>query len=85
MTLEGINYISQIFAVVGVIASLIFVGYQIRQNTRALRATSHHAVTDSFNAINTLTISDPKVGRLFQLGLAGRRSLARMSTYLSAS
>lgn len=85
MTLEGINYISQIFAVVGVIASLIFVGYQIRLNTRALKATSHHAVTDGFNAINTLTISDPKVGRLFQLGLAGRRSLARMSTYLSAS
>jgi hypothetical protein len=28
------------------------VGLQIRQNTKAIKATSHHAITDSFNAIN---------------------------------
>ena len=33
MTLEALYYISQIVAVAAVLASLIFVGIQIRQNT----------------------------------------------------
>jgi hypothetical protein len=75
MTLEGIYYISQIVAVVGIFASLIFVGLQIRQNTKAIKATSHHAVTDSFNAINTLVLSDPKVARIWRLAMAGSEEL----------
>ena len=82
MTLEEIYYISQIVAVVAIFSSLIFVGVQVRQNneqikanTRALRATSHHAITDSFNAINTLIISDPKVARLWQHLMAGAEGL----------
>jgi hypothetical protein len=71
MTLEAIYYISQIVAVVGIFASLIFVGLQIRQNTKAIKATSHHAITDSFNAINNLILSDPKVARIMRLTLAG--------------
>ena len=71
MTLEVIYYVSQIVAVVGIFASLIFVGLQIRQNTKAIKATSHHAITDSFNAINNLILSDPKVARIMRLTLAG--------------
>lgn len=72
MTLEDLAYLSQIIGVIAVLASLIFVGLQIRQNTKALKATSHHAVTDSFNAINTLIISDRKVARLWRHGGDGR-------------
>jgi hypothetical protein len=36
-----------------------------------LRATSHHAITDSFNALNVLVYTDPRVARLQRLGLAG--------------
>jgi hypothetical protein len=75
VTLEEIYYISQIVAVVGIFASLIFVGLQIRQNTRAIKATSHHAITDSFNAINNSILSDPKVARLWRLGMAGAEGL----------
>lgn len=75
MTLEAIYYISQIVAVIGIFASLIFVGVQVRQNTKALKATSHHAVTDSFNAINNLIVNDPKVARLWRLGMAGAEGL----------
>ena len=75
MTLEAASYLSQIVAVVAVLASLVFVGYQIRQNTRALKATSHHAITDSFNAINNLIYSDPRLARLWRLGLAGADEL----------
>jgi hypothetical protein len=75
MTLEGIYYISQIVAVVGIFASLIFVGLQIRQNTKAIKATSHHAITDSFNAINSLILSDPKVARVWRLAITGSQEL----------
>lgn len=68
MTLDIIIDIGQ---TVAVFASLVFVGYQIRQHTRALKATSHHAITDSFNALNVLVYSDPRVARIQRLGLAG--------------
>ena len=75
MTLAELSDISQALGAVAVIVSLIFVALQIRQNTRALKATSHHAVTDSFNAINTLIMSDPKVARIWRLGMAGSERL----------
>jgi hypothetical protein len=75
MTLEELSYLSQIVGVVAVLASLIFVGLQVRQNTKALKATSHHAITDSFNVINTLIMSDPKVARRWRLGLAGAEGI----------
>lgn len=75
MTLENIYYIGQTIAVVALLISILFVGYQIRQNTKALRATSHHAITDSFNQLNTLLISDPKCVSLYRRGLAGLEKL----------
>jgi hypothetical protein len=36
MTLEQLSYLAQIADSIGVIVSLLFVGSQIRQNTRAL-------------------------------------------------
>lgn len=75
MTLEELAYISQIIGVIAVLASLIFVGLQIRQNTKAIKATSHHAVTDSFNAINNIILSDPTVARRWRLALEGSKEL----------
>jgi hypothetical protein len=74
MTLEELGYISQIIGLVAVFASLIFVGLQIRQNTKAIKARSHHAVTDSFNAINNLILSDPKVARIGRAPPRGTRA-----------
>jgi hypothetical protein len=68
VTLETIIDLGQ---TVAVFASLVFVGYQIRQHTRALKATSHHAITDSFNALNVMVYGDPRVARIQRLGLAG--------------
>lgn len=76
MTLEEIYYIGQTIAVFALLISILFVGYQIRQNTKAIKATSHHAITDSFNQINALVISDPKVARLWRVGIAGSAELS---------
>ncbi len=72
MTLDAIFEIGQAIAV---LASLVFVGFQIRQHTQALKATSHHAVTDSFNALNALIVTDQKVARIWRRGIAELENL----------
>jgi len=41
MTLEATYFVSQIIAAIGVMASLVFVGLQIGQNTRATKVPYH--------------------------------------------
>jgi hypothetical protein len=48
MTLEAVYYISQIVAVFAVIASLVFVGLQVRDSSRAVRAATAQAVHDNY-------------------------------------
>ncbi len=75
MDLETIYYIGQTLAVLAVLASLVFVGLQVKQNTKALKATSHHAITDSFNHLNAILGTDPKAARIWRLGHMGLDNL----------
>ena len=58
MTLEEIYYVSQIVAVIAIFASLIFVGVQIRQNTRATRASAAFEGTHSWAVTNELFVAN---------------------------
>jgi hypothetical protein len=51
MTLEQVFWASQCAAAVGVIASLIFVGLEVRNNAKAVRAATAQAVEQSIAAI----------------------------------
>lgn len=75
MTLENIYYVGQTIAVIALLISILFVGYQIHQNTKPIRATSHHAITDSFNQLNALLIGDASRGRIWRFGMRGLRNL----------
>lgn len=75
MTLEGIYYISQIVAVIGIFGSLLFVGLQIRQNTLATRAASHNAVSNSLNEINRMFAENADLTRIFLAGQVDRQAL----------
>jgi len=48
VTLEQIFFVSQSVAAVGVIASLIFVGLQVRGSTKAVRSATAQAVHENF-------------------------------------
>ena len=76
MTLEEIYYIGQTVAVVALVVSLVFVGVQIRQNTRATRAASHNAVSDSLNEINRLFAENADVTRIWIAGINNRQALS---------
>ncbi len=75
MTLAEISDLSTALGAVAVVASLIFVGIQIRQNTAATRAASHHAVSDALNQINFSFAGNADVTRIFLSGMADRNAL----------
>lgn len=52
MTLETVYFVIQIIAALGVIASLVFVGLQVRQNTRATKASAAFDATNSVASLN---------------------------------
>jgi hypothetical protein len=75
MTLAELSDISQALGAVAVVASLIFVGIQIRQNTAATRAASHNAVSDSLNEINRMFAESAELSRIWLAGMADRDAL----------
>jgi hypothetical protein len=75
MNLAEISQVSQTLGSVAVVASLIFVGFQIRQNTKATRAASHHAVSEALNRLNILWARNKEVTRIWLSGLSDRHAL----------
>jgi hypothetical protein len=54
MTLEQWSSLSQVVAAAGVLASLVFVGFQIRQNTLAMIAQSQQHIATSWFTVGQL-------------------------------
>ena len=76
MNLTELSQIAQAPGSVAVIASLIFVGWQTRQNTITTRAASHHAVSEALNRLNILWARDGEVTRIWLTGIRDRRALS---------
>lgn len=49
---------------------------QIRQNTRALKANSNHAINDSFSSFLTLLIQTPEASRVLSTGISEIETLS---------
>lgn len=75
MNLAEISQIAQSLGSAAVVASLIFVGSQIRQNTRATRAASHHAVSEALNRVNLLWARNREMTRIWLAGMRDRGAL----------
>lgn len=88
MSLENLSYLAQIAAALGVIASLVFVGLQIRQNTHALSHTEQNATMGEWSAIRMATVQSGELAELMTAGLSGERELGaaerlRLELYLA--
>ncbi|MEM8636759.1 MAG: hypothetical protein AAGF33_17470 [Pseudomonadota bacterium] len=90
MTLEALYYISQIVAVAAVLASLIFVGIQIRQNTeqakdanRLAQAQMHQQIADGFTQamLVSLQMEDETIENLFFTANTDGASRAEMQKF----
>ena len=59
--------VSEIAGALGVIATLIFVGTEIQQNTEAIRTATVQAIADQDTTINLTYATDDRIAELFAL------------------
>ena len=71
MSLEHWAYLAQIVGTVGLIVSLLFVGYQIRQNTNAVQRSEHNSTMEQWTVIRQSMVRHRDVAELMTSGLQG--------------
>ena len=75
MSLEQLSYAAQIVGTVGVILSLVFVGYQVRQNTATLQRNEHNSTMSQWTVIRMAIAENRDISELMTSGLHGARDL----------
>ena len=75
MSLDQLSYLAQIIASVGVVLSLVFVGYQVRQSTAALQRGEHNSTMEQWTAIRMAIAESREVAELLTSGLNGTKPL----------
>lgn len=74
MTLSDWGNLGQVMGALAVVASLIFVGFQIRQNTKSNQATALQLNADYW--LNYITkIADPNLSKIYANGASGQGKL----------
>ena len=77
MSLEQVFFVSQIFASIAVVASLIFVGAQVRESTTALQRNEHNSTMEQWTVIRMAIAKHRDIAELMTDGLGGHRALDR--------
>jgi len=72
---EKLNWWLTLFANLGVLCGLVFVGLEIRQNTSQLRADAAYSITESVNQLNSDISGDESLADLILRGEANLDSL----------
>ena len=75
MSFEQLSYLAQIVASLGVIASLIFVGLQIKHNTGALQRNEHNSTMAQWTVLRQAIAGNRDIAELMTAGLNGERDL----------
>ena len=75
MTLSDLGDLGDFIAAIAVVVSLIYVAIQIRQNTRIVKAATHHSSSRAWSELETTLGSDPEAARTL---LKGGRNYAEL-------
>jgi len=78
MKITEMAEVAEVVAAVGVLISLLYVGYEINQNTVAVRSTAYQAIHDAEDQFWADLGGDPVAVQLWQAGLRG--GLANLDT-----
>jgi hypothetical protein len=76
MTLDDLANLGQVIGALAVVISLIYVAYQIRQNTNAVRSATAQAVHEHFSNWYNLVSADAELSRIAASGLRDYASLS---------
>jgi|ERR1700741_302399 len=88
MSLEQASLISQIVSAIAVVASLIFVGFQMLQNTKAVKASTSQAHSANYLQAVSGIVANAEMAHIWRLGLAdldGRTEDERVRFFAFAS
>jgi hypothetical protein len=77
MTLTDLGNLGEFVSAVAVVVSLVYLAIQVRQNTRAMRVSSHHATKTAYNTLHVAFGSDPVVSSLLDRGTEDYSQLNR--------
>jgi hypothetical protein len=77
MTLDDLGNIGELVAAVGVIVSLIYLAFQIRQNTRSVKINTFQALAASRTEFAGAVVENPEVSTLLFAGLRDYEALQR--------
>src|SRR5688572_24134525 len=75
MTLEQASLVAQIVSAIAVIASLIFVGVQLKQTTAAIRGSSSEAHAALYTQLVHSIIDNADFARIWSVGLTDPKAL----------
>ena len=75
MSLEQAAFVAQIISAVAIIASLIFVGFQLKKATSAIRATSSQAHSGLYTDLVRSIIDNPDFARAWSIGISDPKAL----------
>ena len=65
MNWEAIGAVGEILGAIAVIGTLIFVGLQIRSNTRSTQVAASHNLTNTFITVVKTIVDDPELSRMW--------------------
>jgi len=68
MDLTLISTIAQVASAAAVIVSLVYLALQVRQNTQAVRNSTHHALTETRLDYIALVVQNPDLSHILRLG-----------------
>ena len=70
ITLETLANLGEFVGAIAVVASLVYLGYQVRQNTQSLRTENYARVLDRVSTMQARLSSDPAFSELVARGAA---------------
>ena len=68
MNIKKLNQWLMLVANLGVLGGILFLAYEVRQNTSQMRTQASQAITEMVNAMNTDEYSDPNLTDLIMRG-----------------
>ncbi len=75
MNLDQLGNIGELVGGVAVVVTLAYLAIQIRQNSRSVRASTNHAITEQLNDLNLRLGLDPGAVDLMMRGAQNREGL----------
>lgn len=71
MKIKKVAAIAEIVSAVAVVISLIYVGYELRQNTAAVRSTAYQSIHDAEDLFWQSISADAQLSAVWDAGLSG--------------